>query len=398
MNKIKSFISSSPVNSRLKQSLVTTLGMFGLGLVSTSALADSNLDQVCKSYILQENTTGTVIKSLNPTLRLPPASMVKLMTVYTILSRLDSGDYKLDDKITVSAAASRIGGSQVYLKEGEVFTVQQLLEALMVQSANDAAHALAEFSAGSVDEFVKDMNRQAKKIGLDNSEFQSPHGLPASSDRSEDLATAEDFSKLARILIKRFPTILELSEVKEKPFRDGTFIMRNHNHLIGKSGIDGLKTGYHSGAGFNLTATGKKNGVRFISVTMGCEQRKQRDALTLSLIREGIAKYRKYDFSEDLAPETLATDVVGGVPADVPVALAEPLKAIVPSNRKSDVKVLASPCKKVVAPFESGLTCGNVKLVLDDIVLKEVSLLTELGSRKFTFFEKIKSKIGLKIQ
>jgi D-alanyl-D-alanine carboxypeptidase (penicillin-binding protein 5/6) len=225
----------------------------------------------------------------------PPASMTKLMTFLVLHDKLASGSLTLQTPVTVDAADSKIGGTQVWLKEKEVFSVEELLYAMMIQSANDAAHALARTAAGSPAAFVELMNAKAHEIGMTHTTFRSPHGLPPGNRRvaEGDLTTPHDFALLCRELLLK-TDVLSYASVKSREFGKGVrpqpVVMNNHNHLLGKiAGVDGLKTGFTDGAGFCLSATALRNGRRIIVVVMGCQDRKVRDIKVAELIERGFA-------------------------------------------------------------------------------------------------------------
>jgi len=233
--------------------------------------------------------TGKTLFEANADAKLYPASVLKLMDLYVILDRIEQGALKLDEMVAVTPEASKTGGSQVYLDPKETFTVEELLYALMVQSANDAAVALATHIGGSKEGFVALMNEKAKALGMKNSVFNSVHGLPPSEGQQPDVTTARDMAILCRELTKR-PEALKYTGTQSKGFRGEQFIMRNHNKLLGQySGCDGLKTGYYQAAGFSIAATAKKGGVRIITLVMGSKDRKIRDAKAMELLSKGFA-------------------------------------------------------------------------------------------------------------
>jgi len=243
--------------------------------------------------ILMDAATGAVLFEDNADAPAYPASIVKLMTMLIILEQVQKGSLSLQDTVTVSAAAARIGGSQVYLKEGETFSVEDLLYALIVQSANDAAVALALHIAGTTDAFVDMMNQKARAIGMTATVFHSVHGLPPGRDQQPDTTTARDIAKLCRMLLNH-PDALRYTGIRERTFRANApepFIMRTHNHLLGSvEGCDGFKTGYYRAAGYSIAATAAKRGVRAIAVVMGSVDRKQRDAKARELLARGLAE------------------------------------------------------------------------------------------------------------
>ncbi|EKD27321.1 MAG: Serine-type D-Ala-D-Ala carboxypeptidase [uncultured bacterium] len=238
--------------------------------------------------IVVDADSGEVIFEKNADVKGYPASVLKLMDLLIVLDKIKEGVLKLEDQINVTAEAAKIGGSQVYLKEGEVFSVDELLYALMVQSANDAATALAIYIAGSKDAFVELMNQKAKALGMNNTEFHSIHGLPPAPDQQPDITTARDLVILSRELLK-YPDTLRYTSTFEKGFRNNTFGMRNHNSLLGKvDGCDGLKTGYFTAAGYSMAATAKRKDKRVIAILLGCPQKQLRNQKVAELLAKGF--------------------------------------------------------------------------------------------------------------
>jgi len=240
------------------------------------------------SAIVIDADSGEPLFMKNPMLKVYPASVIKLMDLYVILDLVQQGKVRLDDKVTASVEAYRMGGSQVFLDVGEQFTVDDLLYALMIQSANDAAVGLAEHVAGSKEAFVGMMNAKAKELGMNNSSFASVHGLPPESHQQPDYSTAKDIAILCRGLLK-FPEALQYTSTPERNFRDDQFIMRTHNSLL-KSvrGCDGFKTGYFKVAGYSIAATAQRDGKRVIAVVMGSESKQIRDTQATQLIEQGF--------------------------------------------------------------------------------------------------------------
>lgn len=222
-----------------------------------------------------------------------PASVLKLMNLLIILEKINTGAMRLDEKIIISGEVSKIGGSQVYLKENEIFTVDELLYAFMVQSANDAATALAIQAAGSKEGFVALMNQRAGELGMKSTEFHSIHGLPPAKDQLPDVTTARDLARLARELLK-YPDCLRYTSCRERGFRDNKFIMRNHNRLLWTyPGCDGFKTGYFAKAGYSIAATAKRENNRVIAIVLGSASKKLRDNKTAELLTKGFAMVPK---------------------------------------------------------------------------------------------------------
>ena len=240
------------------------------------------------SALVIDADTGKVLFTENADAKVYPASVLKLMDLFVILDRIDQGALKLDDMVQVTPEAAKIGGSQVYLDPKEQFPVESLLYALMVQSANDAAVALATHVAGSKEGFVALMNKKAQELGMKSTHFHSVHGLPPSEGQEPDVTTARDFAILCRELAKR-PEALKYTGTQTKGFREDKFIMHNHNKLLTQvAGCDGFKTGYFQAAGFSIAATAKKGGVRIIALVMGSKDRKVRDAKASELLAKGF--------------------------------------------------------------------------------------------------------------
>lgn len=227
----------------------------------------------------------------------PPASMTKLMTFAVIHDRIASGALKLDTPVTVSAEDSKIGGTQVWLKQGETFPVEELLYAMMIQSGNDTAHALARAAAGSPAAFVEWMNAKARSLGMTQTTFRTPHGLPPANRRTADgdLTSPRDYALLSRYLLGS-TDVTKYTSVRQRAFgagqrtSDRVIQMTNHNHLLGKvAGVDGLKTGFTNGAGYCLAASAERNGRRIVAVVMGSPDSKTRDLKVIELLDRGFA-------------------------------------------------------------------------------------------------------------
>lgn len=241
------------------------------------------------SALLIHAESGKTLYAENEDAVVYPASVLKLMDLLVILDYIDQGTVNLDDMVQVTVEAYKMGGSQVYLDPKEQFTVRDLLYALMVQSANDAAVALAIHIAGSTENFVVLMNRKAEELGMRDTHFYSVHGLPPAKGQKVDVTTAHDFGLLALALSKR-PEVYTYTGTRVRDFRNGEFIMRNHNHLLGKvEGCDGFKTGYFKAAGFSIMATAQRNGRRIIALVMGSRDRKVRDSRATELLARGFA-------------------------------------------------------------------------------------------------------------
>lgn len=272
------------------------------------AFGGLHAEEVYKGAIVVDAATGKVLIEENADVVTPPASITKLMTFLVVHDHIASGAITLQTPVPVGAASAKIGGTQVWLKQGESFSVEEMLYALMIQSANDCAHALALAVAGSSDAFVELMNQRAASLGMTRTTFRSPHGLPPANRKIDegDLTSPRDLAILSRYLVQH-TDILTYTSVKERAFRADSptarIDMRNHNHLLGNvEGVDGLKTGYTRGAGFCLAATAQRNGRRIIAVIMGSPAAKTRDLRMAELIKRGFALLPSADSPLSLAP------------------------------------------------------------------------------------------------
>jgi D-alanyl-D-alanine carboxypeptidase len=253
-----------------------------------------------KGAIATDAATGAVLFEDNADAVSPPASMTKLMTYAVLDDEIKAGSLSLTTPVTVTHEDAKVAlirdSTEVWLMQGETFPVEELIYAMMVQSANDAAYALAHKSAGTVSAFVAKMNAKARELGMSNSTFRSPNGFPPPSRRiSEgDLTTPRDFAMLCRYLVLH-TDILKYTSVKSRTFGAGVrlkpTLMNNHNNLLGRiPGVDGLKTGFTSGAGFCLSATALRNGHRIIVVMMDSPDSRTRDLNVQQLMTQAFIK------------------------------------------------------------------------------------------------------------
>lgn len=314
--------------------------LFVVLLINQPAWAGrAKVDSIAKdpylSALVIDADTGKVLFADHPETMVYPASVLKMMNLLVILDLVDQGKVKLDDMVQVTAEASKIGGSQVYLDPKEQFAVEDLLYALAVQSANDSAVALAIHVAGSKEGFVAMMNDKAAALGMKDTKFYSVHGLPPADGQKVDHTTANDLALLCRALIAR-PNALKYTGTKERPFRDGKFIMRNHNHLLGAvDGCDGFKTGYFEAGGFSIATTAKRGGVRIFAIVMGSKDRKVRDAKARELLAMGFAAVPPKPEAVKIASATEPT------PAKAAIAAAPDTSAVQAAAPEKESTALA---------------------------------------------------------
>ena len=265
--------------------------IFAFLIIPVSISAESvDLAPNATSAIIIEASTGTVIYNKNEHEKLAPASMTKMMGLLLIMEQIEKGNLKWDEMITASANASAMGGSQIFLETGEQMTVEELVKGISIASGNDAMVAMAERIAGTEEAFVELMNKKASELGLKNTNFKNCTGLDAENHYS----SANDMAIIAKELVKH-DKILEFSGTYEDYIREGTdksFWLVNTNKLVRfYQGVDGLKTGYTSTAGYCLTATAKRNGMRLITVVMNEPDSTTRNNETTSMLDYGFNAY-----------------------------------------------------------------------------------------------------------
>ncbi|MEW6261356.1 MAG: D-alanyl-D-alanine carboxypeptidase family protein [Thermodesulfobacteriota bacterium] len=342
-----------------------------------------------KAFIVVEAETGTVVEGENVHQPCPPASITKLMLAAVVLDMLESGQIRLDDPVKASTEAASMGGSQVYLKPGEVFSLDEMMKAVMVASANDAAYAVAEFVAGSRAECVQLMNEKAQKIGMKDSEFFSPHGLPPAPGQKPDISSPHDLALLARELVKH-PLLLSWTSLHTEPFRNGSLVMRNHNNLMNRFvGMDGLKTGFYREAGYSIVATAMKGDLRFIAVVMGSPTAKIRDNIVEAKLNRAFSLYDRVRLvrkGEVIDKDVLLPD--GVQPSMKPIAAADFSYMVLREKRKLLTKSVELP-EQVSGAVQQGQRLGQVVIRFNNEEVGRVDLIAPAAVAKKGFFKRL---------
>jgi D-alanyl-D-alanine carboxypeptidase (penicillin-binding protein 5/6) len=326
--------------------------------------------------LLMEAKTGQILLEQDIHKPWPPASLTKMMLMLLVAERLKQGALKLDEPIEVSARASKIGGSQVYLKQGERFTLEEMMKAIVIHSANDASEAVAEKIAGDPDAFVVMMNQRAQELGMKDTKYFNAHGLPPDKGQQPDVTSAYDVALLARELVK-YPDILKWSSTAKDSFRDGKFVLENTNHLIGRfPGVDGLKTGSYHEAGFNLAATAERDGMRLISVTMGSPSNKVRFREGAKLLAMGFAEYKMLTLLKPGEAVQQEVKIKGGQVKTMHAVAGGPAQILVKRSDEKAVKSSVQLTSPVWAPLKKGDKVGEMTLMLGDKALGKVTLVS----------------------
>jgi serine-type D-Ala-D-Ala carboxypeptidase (penicillin-binding protein 5/6) len=326
--------------------------------------------------LLMEAKTGQILFEQDIHKPWPPASLTKMMLMLLVMEKVKQGAIKLDEPIEVSARASKMGGSQVYLKQGERFTLEEMMKGIVIHSANDASEAVAEKLAGDADAFVVMMNQRAQELGLKDTKYFNAHGLPPDKTQQSDLTSAYDTALLARELVK-YPDILRWSSTAKDTFRDGKFVLENTNHLIGKfPGADGLKTGSYHEAGFNLAATAERDGMRLISVTLGSPNNKIRFREGARLLTMGFSEYKMLTVLKPGEAVQQEVRIKGGQVKTIHAVAGGPAQILVKRVDEKAVKSTIQLASPVWAPLKKGDKLGEMTVTLGDKPIGKVTLIS----------------------
>ncbi|MDA0335435.1 MAG: D-alanyl-D-alanine carboxypeptidase [bacterium] len=377
-------------NARCSWRILSVAAALALSTATEAAQYDPGEDPPFATALLIEAETGAVLYEYNADVRRSPASTQKLLLQLVVMDAVDAGLYSLSDSVFTSAWASRIGGSQVFLRQGEVFPLSELMAAIVISSANDACAAVAEHIGGSVDGFVALMNAKAAELGLDSTRVVNVHGLDDTPAGEGNRTTAHDLAAIARALLHH-PQILEWSATRIRPFRGGEFTLYTTNRLVGRfRGLDGLKTGFTQRAGFNLVATAERQDMRLISVLMGGRTEKQRERETAQLLSWGFNHFTKGPIA--VPGETLgAAPLDWGIEPEVSAVLADTVIAVLSEEQRQRIKRDVELPTLLDAPVTAGDSVGTLQLSLDDHVLARVTLVAGKTVARMSLWEKLMS-------
>lgn len=326
-----------------------------------SASVANNPTGFTAAYVI-EPSTGRVLFEQNADKPMPTASMAKMMTLLIAMEEIQAGNLNYDTPITISARASKMGGSQIYLRAGSVWPVKNLLIATMVHSANDAAQALAEKIAGSGESFADLMNHKSQELGLKNSRFYDPHGLPPTDPSRNNVMSARDLAILGKELM-RHPFMRSLAVIPEMEFRNGTLArIYNPNRLLRfYEGATGIKTGYSGPAGFCITASAKRNNMELIAVVMGAKTSRGPESsfeIAARLMNQAFVNYKMVTPVKQGAVVAQAT-VNDGRAKSVPVMAPKDVRALVKRGEERGVSVKFDG-GAVTAPIKRGQQIGTI--------------------------------------
>jgi D-alanyl-D-alanine carboxypeptidase (penicillin-binding protein 5/6) len=349
---------------------------------------DPGEDPPYAAAILVEAESGTVLFAHNPDLQRSPASTQKLMLELVVMDLIKAGKFSLQDQIHVSRRAATTGGSQVFLAQGEIFPLTELMEAIVIPSANDACVAVAEHLGGSVEGFVGLMNGRAQDLGLQHTYSVNVHGLDDTPKDNRNLTTARDLSTIGRALLT-YPKVLEWSSIRYKPFRNGEFMLYTTNKLLGRfQGLDGLKTGYTQRAGSCLVATAKRHEMRLVSVILGARGEKIRDQETRRLLSWGFNTFSKVPIVKN--GELMGKVAVDwGFEPDVRVHTKDTIFAVLSPEQEKKLQRQVEMPSELPAPVEGGAELGKLKISLGDSLLAEVPIVAEKSVERMGLWDKL---------
>jgi D-alanyl-D-alanine carboxypeptidase (penicillin-binding protein 5/6) len=342
----------------------------------TTPTISGGLQCDAQSAVLMDGLTGQVLYEQNPNFKIPPASFVKVMTLYVVYDAIRAGQLKMDDMVTVSEKAWRMQGSKMFIKVGERVKVEDLMKGVTIASGNDACIALAEHLSGSEEAFVSKMNEKGKLLGLKDSQFKNSHGMPA----EDQFTTAMDMAILSKRYMEDHPEALVLHSTVE--FEYNGIRQGNRNTLLQKNiGVDGLKTGHVEESGYHLVATAKRDGQRMIAVVMGCDRVRKRAPEAQKLLEYGFK-----NFSTVEAVKKGATfgplKVKRGKLNQILLTAAEDGRVTVAKGKENLVSAVPQLPQFIVAPIQKGQVVAKILIQHEGKAVKEVNLIASLGVEK----------------
>ena len=349
---------------------------------AVTQLPEDSFDLPCSAALLMERSSGEVIYEKNAFEHLSPASVTKVMTLLLIAEAVDRGDISVNDMVTASARACSMGGSQIWLKEGETFPLSDLLKCVAVVSANDCSVALAEYLCGSEDAFVHRMNERAAELGMENSHFTNCTGL---FESDEHYTCAYDIALMSRELLSH-EFIREYTTIWMDSIRDGAFELTNTNRLVHSyAGATGLKTGYTSKAMYCLSASAERDGTEFIAVVLHAETSNDRFDAAQTLLNYAFANYTTVSLypANSLPPVLVELGKEQSILA-IPDGNAS---LLIEKGMQSELRYETELPEKVTAPVTAGAHLGSHRLYSGDTLLAEVPLLADRDSGRLNTFD-----------
>ena len=342
-----------------------------------------------KSYLVIDSTTDFEIAALDPDLRLPPASITKLMTAYAVFHALKNNQISLEDEVIVSEKAWRAEGSRMFIEVGKKVSVNNLLMGMIVQSGNDASIALAEHIAGSESLFSDLMNQYAYQLNMTNSSFRNASGLPD----EDHYSTANDLAILAKAIIQEFPEYYQWYSTKEFTFNN--IKQQNRNSLLWRDpSVDGMKTGSTNEAGYSLISSAKRDDMRIISVVLGTASSKARIDGSQAMINYG---YRFYETKTLLKAnqEIISTKTWKTEKESISLGIEDDIRMTLPRGNFNNIKIEKDIPNQIIGAIKEGQRIGNIEIKLNDNTLNTISLIALEDNPRGSFWKQIKYTIQL---
>jgi len=369
--------------SKLKRFTTTIIVILVFVLSLSTIVGAQDFEIEAESAILIDAASGQVLFEQNADKKLPPASLTKIMTLIVAMEEIESGDLALDDQVTISRLAESMGGSQIFLGEGNKVKVRDLLKAVTIASANDACVALGEAVAGSYNRFVNLMNEKADELGLENTYFSNSTGLPTESDH---YTTARDVAIMSREIVK-YQIILDDASIWldyiELP--DRRAMLTNTNHLVNTyPGLDGIKTGHTNAAGFSLAATAKRGDMRLISVVMKARSVKAREDQTARLLDYGFNRFTRKNYLDQ--GETIQNIAVSnGAKEYTTGKVSQDLAVVVKRGREDTISTEININEDFEYPIKQGDKLGEAKALREGEVITQVNIVATEKINKANF-------------
>ena len=363
---------------------VIAIFLFSFILIMPAKANELTLAENAKSAILIEASTGKILFEKNADEKLEPASMTKMMSMLLIIENIENGVLKWNQKVTISENASKMGGSQILLEAGEKMSVEDLFKGVAIASGNDAVVALAEALAGTEEAFVNMMNDKARELGLKNTHFKSPHGL----DEVNHYSSARDQSLIAKELVKH-KKVMKFTSIYEDYLRENTdrkIWLVNTNRLVRfYEGVDGLKTGYTKEAGYCLTTTALKNGMRIIAVVMGEPDSKTRSKEISEMLDYAFAQYKiKNLLKEKYVGKYIVDKGEERYAKVIPKEEVTILSKKADKDKKANYKI---EINKLKAPIKKGEVIGNLKIKENGKVIRTIDLTVDKNIKKISLWK-----------
>ena len=373
--------------------LTVTLLLSSYSLASTDGIVVPDPPQLAaKAWVLVDFDSGRILAEHNANEQIEPASLTKIMTSYIIFHEINANRLKLDDMVTISKNAWQQPGSRSFVNVGSQLPVEILVKGMIIQSGNDSTVALAEKVAGNVEAFAQLMNEYAQKLGMNNTHFVNPTGLPDPTH----LTTANDIVKMASAVIKSFPE--EYKIYSQKEFVWNNIRQANRNRLLWQDeSVDGMKTGHTESAGYCLVASAKRGGMRLVTVLLGAESEKTRAQETQKLLNYGFRFYETHKLYQ-ANQELQKIHVWQGEKEALAIGTSDAVYLTIQRGQYDNLKPVIEFQSEVIAPVSKGQVVGTLKISLADKELVNIPLIAQEDIPQGGFFKRVLDQIKLSIE